>query len=430
MKKKYYARQNISFLRIFAQSTLLCISSTLLAIDNPHFYRATFFWGEPRLNRPWLTTFSAESATGSTRKAFNSDGEKTPLLNIYGPHVLRALGQGVPNLDPSNPLDAILINAALLPADGTFGTALFSGHFRFFETQFQLYQNFINGFFCQIHFPVRWLKVNKIRYTDLSPQEGPFNQLTPAWVALLTHLPQIADRYHLSLFGNERSGIGDLSLLGGWCTTNYSSCYLDFIDVSAKFGVLLPTAKKVQENHSFGLPLGYNGHIGVPLKFDLSIGYLEWLTFGTHIGALFLIENKQTIRMRTSEQQNGFIILTEGKAQVDPGTYWDMSVYAKADHLWQGWSFLLGYSYTQKDRDCVKPEDFMVFNPAIATTDPRFKGWNMHELHFSIGYDWNRCARESKPIVDFFYNMVVKGKNIFITNAKTLSIGLNIAWQI
>ena len=43
------------FLSIFI-SILLCIT-TFGAIDNPHFYRANFFWGEPRFEKPWLEYF-------------------------------------------------------------------------------------------------------------------------------------------------------------------------------------------------------------------------------------------------------------------------------------------------------------------------------------------------------------------------------------
>jgi hypothetical protein len=407
---------------------LAFVAIPLHAIDNPHFYRATFFWGEPRLERPWLTTFEVEVATGRTNKSFNNNGDKTPLLNIFGPEAFWALGKNVPNLDPTNPLDQILINLAQLPASGTFGDVVFGGHFRFFEMPMQVYQNIINGFFFQAHIPVRRLLISNIRMTDISPQMGPLTMSTPEWVAFLQFFDQILARYHLAIKPIDSSGVGDLSLLGGWARTYQQTCLLDYIDVSAKIGVLLPTGASASLHNPFSLPLGYNGHIGVPLKFDCSCGYLEWLTFGTHLGALFLIEKKEKIRMKTSPEQNGFILLTEGEAVVDPGTYWDAAVYTKADHFFRGLSLLFGYTYTHKDADCLRPKNKMVFNPAVVNHDARLRPWSMHELHFMFEYDCNFTVHDKKPIISLFYNMIVGGKNIFATTAKTARLSINLAW--
>ncbi|MGE0207203.1 MAG: hypothetical protein AB7R69_05140, partial [Candidatus Babeliales bacterium] len=342
-----------------------------LAIDNPHFYRALYFWGEPRLEFPWLASFDISLGGGNTHTARNSNGKKTPLLNIYGPHNMHKLGADVPGLNPANPLDAILINLDAIPDRPGFGQLLFSGKFQIIESYLNVYQNLINGFFLQANIPIRKLKITQIAYEDLSPDDTIFpNKNTPVWQEFLANFNAILNQFDLKLKGADRTDVGDLAILGGW-TTNYENTkHLDYIDVTAKLGVLFPTGKRKKLSRPFDIPQGYDGFYGVPLKFDISLGALEWLTLGSHLGALFFIERgSKNIRMRTNEQQNGFIKLTYGDAKIDQGTIWDYSGYIKADHVIRGLSFLCGYSYTKKDRDCLEPKNSMVFDPLVVNKD-------------------------------------------------------------
>src|ERR1700753_1341376 len=88
--------------------TLFFISFTLNPIDNVHFYRPNFFWGEPRLECPWLLSANNLIGYGKTHSGFNSQGKKTNFLNIYGPQNIHNLAQNVTDLNPLNPYDAIL----------------------------------------------------------------------------------------------------------------------------------------------------------------------------------------------------------------------------------------------------------------------------------------------------------------------------------
>ena len=88
-----------------------------LAIDNLHFYRANFWWGEPRFERPWLTTFDAGIAGGSTSKARDANGN---LVSLHGEFSLN-------------------------------------------EATFDFRQNFDKGLFTQIYLPVRSFRLRHMR---------------------------------------------------------------------------------------------------------------------------------------------------------------------------------------------------------------------------------------------------------------------------
>ena len=419
---------NIQVLSVFI-STLLAVLP-LVAIDNPHFYRANFFWGEPRLEKPSLSTYEVNFAGGTTKTAFNDEGKKVPLLNIFGFQNMRVLGENIPTLDPTNPLDEILLELLEIPARENFGELEYFGRFSIFETTINYYQNATNGFFFQAYLPVRYLRIGDISFADQSPTDDIFpNSTTPEWVAFLENFSAILTRYNLSTKTQSRAGPGDFSILAGWACNYEETEYIDYIDVDAKIGVLFPTAKKRNENEVFSLPLGYNGHFGVPLKFDCSFGYWDWLTLGLHIGALFLIEKNRVIRMQTSTEQNGFFDLLKGKAKVDPGTIWEISPYVKADHFAKGFSLLFGYCYTQKDRDCIQPNNTTLFNPIAVNADQRFRSWNMHVLHFMAEYDFAKKATDVLPRIGFFYNYIVSGKRIFDTSIVSAYGVLDCSWE-
>ena len=65
----------------------LLFTASLCAWDNLHFYRASFFFGEPRFERKGLSTLNARVGAGSTSTAFDGCGKKVCLLDIYGPQV-------------------------------------------------------------------------------------------------------------------------------------------------------------------------------------------------------------------------------------------------------------------------------------------------------------------------------------------------------
>ena len=407
--------------------SILCFHS-ISAIDN-HFYRSSYFWGEPRFEKPWLTSLDFSIGGANTRTGRNSDGNKTPLLNILGPHNMQQLGSNVPGIDPANPLDQILINLENLPSRENFGHLEFTGRFRMVEARFNAYQNLVNGFFLQTYLPLRKLSITEIQCTDLSPDDTiEPNKNTPEWQAFLTNFSAIMQRWKLSLSGANRFGVGDVVVFAGWARNYEDTCVFDFIDVDAKIGILFPTGQKRNSNQPFDLPLGHNGFYGTPLCFNCSIGALDWLTVGFHSEALFFFERTQKLRLKTNIEQNGFIKLACGDVEIDQGTIWQVGLYTKADHFYKGLSLLFAYAFTRKDEDCLEPKDSAPFKSAIINADQQFNGWNTHVLNFLIEYDFAKKSSDIAPVIGLMYNRIVSGKRVFDANIAAAHIGFNIAW--
>jgi len=401
----------------------------IYATDNPHFYRAYFFEGEPRFERPWLTTFDASLGWGSTRTGRNAQGNKTNVLKIYGPNDMQFLGSNVDTLDPMNPLDQILINLAALPENDGFGKLNSCGKFSIVEATFNFYQNLCNGFFFQSYLPARKLRIRKITFQDLSPETGIPNINNPDWQAFLTNFNAILQQQDLSIEPLDRAGIGDFTFYAGWARNYQNTECLDYIDVDARIGILFPTGKKQNVDRVFDLPQGYDGHWGVPLKFNISIGAYEWLTLGFHLGALFLLERTKTLRVKTDERQNGFFKLTKARIDFDPGSILDLDLYFKADHFAKGLSFLGAYSYNHQKTSCLTPKNKQMVDARIINTDSLYASWNMHIIHFMVEYDFAKRLSEIAPRIGFFYNHIIGGKRIFDTNIIDLFVGFDVCWR-
>jgi hypothetical protein len=399
----------------------------LHAIDNPHFYRATYFWQEPRFEEPFLCTVDWYFGGGSAHTGRNSHGNRTSLLGIYGSQNMHDVGINVPTLDPTNPLDKILIDLYNLPSRPNFAHLALNGRFQIIEGMLFAYQNLAKGFFLQTHIPIRRLRINELEYKDLSPEVGVPNKNNPEWIAFLDNFNAILERYDLTFKPFEKAGFGDISFLVGW-TCNYEETeVLDFVDATAKIGVLFPTGARRSRNEVISLSLGYNGHWGVPVLFDGSVGFWEWLTLGGHIGGLFFIEKTEDVRMKTFSTQNGFFMLSEGKAKVEMGTIWDISTYAKADHVFKGLSLLVGYTFTKQDPTTLSPKNLTIFPLAVVNSDSKLERWSMHTMHFMAEWDFTKQRSDIGPRIGFFYNLIVGGRRIFETGIKTSYIGVDIS---
>lgn len=417
------------FKQALAVLSLFVIQSSS-AIDNPHFYRALNFFAEPRFERNGLTTFDATFGAGHTHTGFNCKSDKVSVLDNWGTHDMRLLGVGVPCKDPNNPLDLILIELSKQNENCGFAHLGICSEFKMLEGNFFFDQNFGCGIFFEAHIPVRRFEFKDICFRDLSPRNeecfGCPNIDTPIWQTFLQHFDEILDRWCLCCTPmNKEWGIGDTSLLLGW-TSNYQDTeVLDFVDMTFKLGALAPTGKKKNQNQIFSLPFGYDGHWAFQGIGKVAIGLYDWLTMGGQIEVMYFFKKTRSIRIQTAPCQSALIKLTRAEAKVQPGTIWDATVYAKADHFIGGFSTLVGYSFASKNDDTLNSSWCQTFDTCIANEDPYLQSWKMHTLHVYAEYDFYNPCRSFGPRLGFFWNYVISGKRVFRTNMLGGLVGID-----
>lgn len=409
---------------------LLVSSNSIFAWDNLHFYRASFFFGEPRFERQALTTLNIRAGAGSTHEGRDSCSRKVCLLNIFGPQVMFKLGENVPCKDLTTPEDVTLQLLEEEPARNGFGLFSYGGKFKTAEVDLQLYQNLVKGFFLELYIPIRKLEIKDICCTDLSsdcpscPNNGNL-----IWQSFLNQYNAILNKYCLCPAGVNHTGIGDTSLIMGWAINYEETEHLDFIDFMVQAGVLFPTGRKSNPNIIFDLPQGYNGHYGFPLNISVAFGLYEWFTFGGHLMALPFKHRTEELLMKTSVAQNGFIKLAKGCAEVDHGSLWQAGLYVKADHAIRTLSLLFGYSYSSERKSTLHPLDTKIFEPSVVNSDSMLLGWNMHTIHFIAEFDFLKECSFWGPRFGLFGNFIVGGKRIFNTNMAGGTLGIDLVWS-
>lgn len=408
----------------------LLFTASLCAWDNLHFYRASFFFGEPRFERKGLSTLNARVGAGSTSTAFDGCGKKVCLLDIYGPQVGFELGTGTPCKDFTNPADLALQTAEMEPSRNGFGLFSYSGKFNIVELDLQFFQNFSNGFFLEIYMPVRKLEIKNICCSDLSSECSPCpNAGSPIWQAFLNQYNSILNQNCISTCDVKNVGVGDTSFIFGWAENFEETEHLDFIDIMLQAGVLAPTGRRANPDIAFDLPLGYNGHVGFPLNMSVAFGMYEWFTFGGHVMAMPFKSTCQEVRMKTSTAQNGWIKLAKGYAETKPGSLWQIGTYLKADHFMRGISLLVGYSYSTQRPGSINPKCTNTFDSSVVCSDSSLLGWKMHTIHILNEWDFLKECGFFGPRIAIFGNIVVGGQRIFDTSIGGGMVGIDLIWR-
>lgn len=416
--------------------------SPLYAYDNAHFYRATNFFFEPRLERDYLTSFDFFFQAGSTDKAHNSEHNTVPLLDIYGTSNMHELAVGVPCKDLSNPLDLIIQQLSLIPSrcstsidasrtQSQFATFSICGDFSILEGIFSFAQNFKRGFFMHFYFPIRRLKIANIHFCDISPTDDACPNInTPIWQIFKNNFDAILARYNLSKKPFQKASIGDMTFLLGWTHSFQSMEVLDFVDTTFKLGMLIPSGDVLCENEIFSLPFGYDGHWAFVLVGDLAFGAFDWLTMGLHFDTLIFAGRTSCFRLKTGEFQSGLIKLATGEARREKGALYEIGAYFKADHFVRGLSLIFGYSFVNKNHDEFTPCNLELFSPSIANSDEMLMSWKMHTLNFIFEYDFSTEKSIIGPRISVYYNLPVGGKRIFMTGVGGGNLGIDIAWDL
>jgi len=408
---------------------LLLRHNVISAFDNAHFYRAAFFNGEPRFEKKCLTSFDFWFSGGSTCQGIRCDRQKTCLLDLYGTHNMRLLGKNVPGKDLSKETDIILEMLTSIPSRNNFGQLSFRGNFSISELNFLYTQNITRGFFAQAHIPYRKLRISCIQFCDLSPTDDKCPNINNQyWKAFLNLFDDILQAYHLNIKDFCGRGLGDFTFLVGWTKNYENTTEIDFIDATVKTGILAPTGNKKNENKVFSLPLGYDGHIGFPISFDSALGLYDWLTIGAHIDFIYFLNKSKNIRVKTDKDQSGLIKLTKECVCVEKGAVWNAGIYTKADHVIGGFSLILGYTFSAKQRDhlSIYQNCNSCIDCAIINSDETLKQWHMHTVHFIAEYDFSQENRKFGPRIGFFYNRCAGGRRVLKTSTGGATLGFEI----
>lgn len=403
----------------------------LLALDNPHFYRATNIFSEPRLEHDYLTTANATLGGGSTHHARSCNNTLVPLFDIYGRQSIQLLNANTSFQNPNDPFDQLLLDLNALPIREDFATISIGGQFSIIEANLSLAQNLSHGLFLFFHLPVRRLAISDISFIDRSPDDTVFpNKNTPAWQAAFQEITPLLQHYGINSCPKISAGVGDFSSWLGWTHNYQETRTLDFVDFSFMTGFLAPTGKLRNEDALFSLPTGYNGHWAFGISPQASIGFYEWVTIGGYLNALIFGKRAMAMRVKTDSAQSGIIKLACAHVTDHRGPLVHTGLYVKADHVGHNVSVTAAYSFASQQKSHLSTDNNTQLDCAIINSDTMLKGWNMHTLNFLAEYDFAREGKRVGNRIGLFYNLQVAGSRVFDTNIFGGTYGIDISWYL
>lgn len=396
-----------------------------LALDNPHFYKASQFLYEPRLEEDYLSSFYTTISVGKSDIGLNKNGDSISTLDIFGPQDFKYIAQNIPETILNKNTGAIINNLWEKSSSYNFGKLFFNSEFSIVNANFYFAKNVTLGYFFDINLPVRTYSFSNISYSECQNTLIP-NDIAPEWKNFVTNLAKNLEAYDLILCTNvENRGIGDLTIMFGRTINYEETTHLDFIDATIKAGILFPTGKQAKNNIVFDIPLGYDGFWGIPLCTSAAVGTFDWLTAGAYFNILSFIGKKKNIAIKTAENQSGQIKLLRDCAWVKRKPLVTFGIYLEAEHVPKNFSFFLGYQFNKQFRTNIIPSSISI-DPIIANSDAELLGWVMHNINLFIEYDFSNYENPDRPYARIGVDIPFRGKLIIPTKMATFNLNFDI----
>lgn len=407
--------------------------AALFGMNTKFAYRPDSNVDGTRYDRDCLTSFEFNVSGGRAKEAYNGNKDRVNVLRLYGLNDIAKMGLNALG-DPAASVLNFDLNDVIVRGGATLANGLgvyYDGKFTMFEGNFYFAQNFCKGFFIEANLPIKKLEVKDLVVTDgsVAAEISTIPGLSSPWEKVKGELTELLALYDLSDAAASRTGAGDMALNLGWTHNNDDLENLDFLDTTIRVGLSLPTAKKRNEDKAFEIALGHDGHFAMGTTFDMAFGIYDWVTVGTHIGGLFFFKKTKEMRMNTTVGQNGFFKLLKGNAKRDMGNLWDVAAFAKADHIFKGFSMTFGYNYVHKDKDILTPENTNRFSTVAANDDVQLVGYSAHNITLGLEYDMSKNDCPHHPYIKLFYSHPLKGKYIFKTDVGGGAVGFNVTWD-
>lgn len=193
-------------------------------------------------------------------------------------------------------------------------------------------------------------------------------------------------------------------IMGGWNFTYQKTTEFDFIDGTIDMGYQSPSFHGAAPVTDL---LRYDAGDQFFLEFLLSIGALEWITAGFHLGGAHYF--------CTPIPKRGLI---------------ETGLYIKFDHVIKGISFIISYTFDKQFPHRYTPSTVSDIASTLVPIDLLKRGWTMHTIDLWWEWDPITTATEWCPRLSIVWRKAVRGHNIFCTHLAGGSVVLDVRWDL
>jgi len=435
------------------------------ALDFPVFYRAPLFSGMPKREVvDWTTKLSVRYGYGSTRRSRDYSNDQRQLLSIYGPVNLHALGVGLEGIDKKTETNTFwgtgnFKNIKTDDLGQNDGKIDVFGKIKTWDLSFELEQGLWSGFFVNAYVPVRYVKIDNVKFKNLGEAKvGPSGGTQVDVESFLENtFEKVLQENGFVTFDKpfKKTEVPECTVSVGWEGENEEDIgVFESVRGRVQLGVMIPCGSMKNEDYLVAIPTGYNNHWGVHARAKAEIEVWKFLVVGANAGISMFYKSIRNIRMKTNKAQQGWFTLEKGSASVEPGSLWDVAGYLKAEEVFGGLSVLLGYTFAKQEDMyvSVRDDNFLktvvekaeagdstvtpVINPSfiskddIVNTDNRFKSWEQHVLFAYVQYDVKAHTDSMfAPAIAFEYSHPVAGRRVFSNAMIAGSLSLQASWD-
>lgn len=352
-------------------------------------------------------TFYGEGGVDNAR-SFARNGSQTNVLQIYS-----STQNAITMLDGFDPLSPIGQKRIAIDTTDFNSRGIFcvDGELNVdWAGAFSAYWFFLPHIYVSAYLPFFKMELKDVCWQQVNPDTTSLlaTELTNDF---FDNVCRLGDG--LDLCGWKRTGVGDLTTFLQWFMDYpQERPLLTNVRLNGRFGINIPTGKKVDEDKTFAIPFGYDGATGLIFGggMDLDIGY--HLRAGMDIELLHLFGNSRCRRIKTNEDQTELLLLQKLPVYKDYGITQRFNLYWQLYKLFGGFSFKFGYQFFKHGGDEISFSSD-TFSVKVANTDKRLQSYTMHHLVLNASYDFAGHVSEDawvRPYVSLYGRVPVNGK--------------------
>lgn len=277
-----------------------------------------------------------------------------------------------------------------------------------------------------VHVPFLVMELHNVQWRDLTGTVRAEDRrvrelLTDQFVSTIRRLA------NLDLTGWQRSGFGDVVVMGQWLRDfPQPKPLLKNVRLNGRLGLTLPTGVKRDEDRLFAIPFGNDGSVGIVFGAGIDLRFGSMLKAGGDIELLHLFGSTRDRRIKIDPGQTDLLFLAKDRVFKEFGWTQQFNLYVQAWRFYRGFSFKVDYEYTKHFEDKVWLSN-AAFDPIIANSAQSLQESTMHGVILNLAYDFSQdlCDPVVGPYISFFGKVGFNGKRAIIGNTFGVALSLS-----
>ena len=224
----------------------------------------------------------------------------------------------------------------------------------------------------------------------------------------------------------QAGGLGDPTVILRWnLNQKFTESTISDVNAHLYFGFSIPASKQKDEDKIFSLPLGNDGHWGIPFGGNFELAFISPIKMGLALDLLWLVAESRPRRVKTDLSQTSLLLLNKTMVRRKPGLTWRANWAIEGDHLWRGLSLRGGYELTMHHNDVLEINT-EGYSAAIANSIGTVQSWYVTALTAAIRYDLSTefAGAPMAPYVEGFLKFPISGQNVVNANSAGLQMVL------